>query len=262
MRYILFVIFVLFIGCGSSSKKVSKINEPSDAQTKPINSEYEKVNKMYDNIESIKELIQEDGSNLTYICVGDSTRSTQDSPRLFKRLSLALKNHGVKTELLAKSGYKLSEFINKNNGPNYLKVIDKIPNNGESTIVDMSLCINDLWDFATPEDEKESIQNRLKSDLIRAMNLIKAKKPKTIFIFTSPNPMQIWDEGTEIYMEVYRELSSELKIPFIDYYDNVFVYFDSTQKRKMYRNGGTDKIHYSDFGQLEMADYIIEQLGL
>jgi lysophospholipase L1-like esterase len=202
-------------------------------------------------------------SGVRYICVGDSTRSIADSPKLFERLSAALNRHGVSSYLVAKSGYKLSEFVSDNGGEtNYKKVIDNVSNDGKNTIVDISLSINDLWDFATPEDEKESIQNRLKSDLIRAMNLIKAKKPKTIFIFTSSNPMQMWDEGTEIYMEVYRELSSELKIPFIDYYDNIFVYFDSAQKQKMYRNGGIDNIHYSDFGQLEMADYIIEQLGL
>ena len=252
MKYIFLSFFIFIAGCGSSTSidTQEKVTEQTESK------------KSYKTVRSIEELLKDTSQERTYICVGDSTRSIEDSPRYFERLKSELDKYGINSHLLAKSGYELSEFTHSSRGPNYKRVIDKIPNSGKNTVVDISLSINDLWDYQNQESHKDEIQQRLKNDLILAMNLIKSEKPDTIFLFTSPNPMREWDGGTAIYMEVYKELSNELNIPFVDYYDTTFISLSRSQKNELYRNSGKDNIHYSTTGQLKMANFVLDELGL
>ncbi len=259
---------VIFLGCGSSkstsNNSVNGSYQEDSSNMREQESQMEGKSVKYETVRSIRDLIQSRGDELSYIVVGDSTRSVEDSPRYFETFSKNLARYGVTSYLVADSGHKLSEFISEDQAPTYHDVIEKIPGSGANTIVDISLAINDLWDYEDADEQREVVQNRLKQDLKKAIKLIESKKPDTIFIFTSPNPILNNDSYTSIYMDVYKELSDEQDIPFIDFYDNVYKDLSESEKSSLYRmrDGRRDHIHYGEKGQLMMVDYVSRELGL
>jgi len=252
----IFMILLSFLACGSSNRNESS-TESVDFITNSVNKH------TLNSLEKIKELLKEN-RDTTYIVVGDSTRSTEDSPYYFPALNSNLSKYGIESYLIAKSGRELSEFVSESGYPTYKDVIEKIPNSGKNTIVDIDLSINDLWDYSDHEKDREIIQSRLKRDLKKAISLIKAQKPDTLFLLSCPNPMRAWDEGTSIYIEVYKDISKELDIPFIDFYDEVFKNLTQSQKDTLYRirEGRRDNVHFSRKGQLEMVNFLSKELGL
>jgi len=258
--YVTLIMFALytFNGCGTSSDNITNI------QTLDTNKEQNEITKnKITNIDKIRELIKSN-KDITYIVVGDSTRSTEDSPDYFRSLQANLSKYGIESYLIAKSGRELSEFVSESGYPTYKDVIEKIPNSGKNTIVDIDLSINDLWDYSDHEKDREIIQARLKRDLKKAISLIKAQKPDTLFLLSCPNPMRAWDQGSSIYIEVYKDISKELDIPFIDFYDEVFKNLTQSQKDTLYRirEGRRDNVHFSRKGQLEMVNFLSKELGL
>jgi lysophospholipase L1-like esterase len=258
MKYFFLLFLIFIIGCGGGGDNTNSGSNGGGGSTTD--------NKTYKSLSAISKLIK-NNNDVTYIIVGDSTRSTLDSPKYLPRMKETLDKYNVTSILHATSGYKLEWFAYPDRNPlvkkdpSYETVIADIPNDGTHTIVDISLAVNDMWD--------EKTKSALVDNLKKSVSLIKASKPKTIFLFTSPNPMRTNNSITNIYINAYKTVSQEIEIPFINYYDNVFKNYTQDQKDLLYRNEkmGADKVelgnvHFSEKGQIEMADYVLEQLGL
>lgn len=208
-------------------------------------------------------------SDVTYICVGDSTRANSALNRshlLFERVQDSLDEYNVTSHLMAQGSQELNHFNTPSLGrfPTYLDVIGQIPGTGSSTIVDISLGINDLYSLgvSSPQEALEATA-LIKERLREAVSHIKDAKPDTIMLFTSPNADYVWASGTEVYMQAYRDLSEELGVPFVNFHDNVYIHYTSAEQEDMYRFPNAtpaDNIHYSDHGLATMADYILSQI--
>jgi len=189
-----------------------------------------------------------------YIVVGDSTRASFDAPLIAKNIRNAFAKYNLEVSLNAQGGYRVEQFINPalSQYPHYKKVINLIQGNGSTTIVDMSLGVNDIGSSNGHHSSTKELERLIK----KAIALIKGAKPQTTFVFTSPNAFlnnQIYTNRT---MTAYRNLSQELGIPFINFHDNVYVNYTRAQQQALYRDG----IHYSKHGTEVQADYIINQL--
>ncbi len=183
----------------------------------------------------------------TYICVGDSTRAGPLSPfdnppspyhgeHLFDVLKSALDGYNVSSHLYAKYGQEAKQFNLETRSPTWQDVSDIIPGDGNTTIVDISLGINDLFSEANNYD---GTVDDIKTDITSAIGKIKAQKPNTHFLLTMPNPKDpAAFEATQksnILKTAYLELSSELGLPLIDTMGDINFIHD------MFR---TDEIHY------------------
>lgn len=302
MVFLLFLMF-LFIGCGGSSSNEPIMNDSnsSAAVVSDTNGSERKLilddNKSVQNEEKtiveltgfakIQDLIKKsrDGllSDVTYICVGDSTRakSKEDQAhKMFERVKATLDTYKVNSILKARGSQELSHFLElkleegKVRKPTYRDVILATPGSGATTIVDMALGINDLWDLNihTKDDMADAV-GIIKDRLLQAIELIQASKPDINFVLTSPSPLLDWTEGSEIYAQVYKEVSAELDLPFIDYVDNImpprvqdenstsiafedWYRLEPTKKEPDHR----DPIHFSEYGLNKVADYILEHI--
>ncbi len=186
--------------------------------------------------------------NAIYICVGDSTRagplspydnppSPYDGEHLFDTLKSALDDYNVTSYLYAKAGQEAKQFNLETQSPTWSDVTAIIPNDGATSIVDISLGINDL--FSEANKYSGTVAN-IKSDLVSAINKIKAQKPQTHFLLTMPNPK---DPAADSAIEqsntlktVYRELSDELHLPLIDTQGELNFTHDMFQQK--------DTVHY------------------
>jgi hypothetical protein len=129
----------LFIGCGDSSTTNSIItktveNNLSKEDTQPIAEVIEKIT--YDNhIQELIDLSQKGTlENVTYICIGDSTRAiSQDTEAqlLFDNIALSLDNYRVTSYLQARGNHTLDDFINETISPTWSQTVALIPNKRE-----------------------------------------------------------------------------------------------------------------------------------
>ncbi len=198
-----------------------------------------------DPFDTIKSTLAIKGS--TYICIGDSTRADDShiqNDKVFKIISQKL-SPKTTTILQAYPGESLNSWINSSLND----TIDAIPNDGSTTIIDISLGINDARGGATKKNIIDGINYAIKE--------IRSKKPKTHFVLTMPNKM-IGIDSTP-YIEAYRELSSSY--PMIDTED----LFDESDL-SLYRSqdaqeyGSNIRIHLSTKGQELLAKRILKNL--
>ncbi len=298
MKQIVFSLFffVFFIGCGSSSVTdaigVGEINSSIDElSTSVALDDIQRDIKEDQFIElsgfaKIQDLIKKsrDGvfNDVTYLCVGDSTRAFSDgvdgdySQKMFERLKESLDEYNVSSILLARGSQELLHFLELKfeagvvRTPTYKDVINATPGTGEHTIIDFSLGINDLWDLniQTREDMVDA-EAVIKDRVIQAIELILLDKPDVNIVLTSPNPLLDWEGGSNIYLNVYKEVSSELNLPLINYVDNIMpprnpdindTASEEFQAWYRHEDTGIDPIHFSEFGLYKVADYILEQI--
>jgi len=228
--------------------------------------------KVQDNKALLKEIrrIVESG-RATYICVGDSTRAKVyfDSDQLFNIVKTKFDMYHAKTKLWARSGHTIQEFNNNNQqySPKYTDVTNTLEEystseDGRYSIVDISLAINDFWYYHDRNVSDKNISKQIKASLKTAIQHIKSAKPKTTILLTSPNPLYHGAHKTEVYLTPYRELSQELALPFINFYDHVYKDLNDSQQRALYRdiNGTLDYTHYNKTGLEKMAQYILKQI--
>jgi lysophospholipase L1-like esterase len=202
----------------------------------------------------IKKLIKDasDGklSDVTYICVGDSTRaeSIHEGQYLFYEIRDKLATYGVDSRLLAKAGHTAKRFDLAQDNPTYKNVIDNIPADGSHAIVSISLGINDYWDK----------NYNFKSNIKSAISKIKLKKPNTNFILTVPNRVYNDDTMTNYLEEAYKSLSNELNLPLINIVEDIMPTPSSTQA-SWYINDGF-YVHLSKEGQHLVAQDILSKI--
>ena len=188
--------------------------------------------------------------NSHYVVVGDSTRASFGASLIFTNIRNAFQKYNLKVSLNAQGGYSVSQFLNPalNQYPHYKKVINLIQGNGNTSIVDISLGVNDI--------SRNTSSKELERLIKKAIRLIKDAKPKTTFLLTSPNAFLNNKTNTEKTINAYRNLSNELNIPLINFHDNIYSNYTRTQQQALYRDG----IHYSKHGTEVQANYIVNQL--
>ncbi len=187
-------------------------------------------------------------SNATYICVGDSTRaeSKYQGQYLFYTLRDSLKQYNVKSYLLAKAGHEIKRFVDESDTPTWRDTVALIPGNGENTIVDISLGVNDYWNM-NPASIKPNIRT--------AINKIRAIKPQTHFILTMPDRVYNNEKMTDDLRRIYIELAQEMHLPLNNVVDGVMPQQSSTPY-SWYRNDGFN-VHLSREGQRVVAQFIL-----
>jgi hypothetical protein len=190
--------------------------------------------------------------NATYICVGDSTRA--ESPKyngqyLYYELRDTLSNYNVKSKLFARAGHEARQFANASATPTWQQVASSIEGDGSTTIVDISLGINDVWNQAG---------SMLEGNLRYAINSIKSQKPNTIFMLTMPNRQYGNDYNTNQWKSVYLKLSREMNIPLNNIVDSLMK-TDSSTSYSWYNNDGLN-VHLSLSGQHLIANFILQNI--
>ncbi len=157
-----------------------------------------------------------------YICVGDSTRANGKpyyGGTVFREIQKSLDPYNVDSYLRARAGHEAKQFNTESNSstlsPTWDEIVDLIPDDGNTTIVDISLGINDLWDGGTIDS--------IKQDLRQSIEKIKARRAKTLFMLTMPFARKgsavadsIASQYSYILKEAYKELSDDLDLPLVD----------------------------------------------
>ena len=182
-------------------------------------------------------------SGVRYICVGDSTRANSE---LFDELQEGLSHSGVQSILMARYGQKLSDFNNANAYPTTNDVIYNIPNDGENTIVDISLGINDRYHDSST----------IKRDLIQAIQKIRAYRPATSFVLTTPTRLYYDDANTRKLRNVYHAVANEMYLGLNTVVDSLMPSVGSTPY-SWYRGDG---VHLSSQGQHHVAQFILRNM--
>jgi len=185
--------------------------------------------------------------NSTYICVGDSTRADDShfkNDKIFKSVSTAL-GAGVNSILEAYPGVRAKDWAKDSIDG----LINQIPDSGDTTVINISLGINDARVGATKES--------LLLDLTSGIDKILAKKPDTYIMLTMPNSMIGINSNS--YIKAYKELSKDY--PMIDTED-IFASKDLSLYRAddASEYGDNIRIHLSSKGQKLISDKIIQNI--
>ncbi len=207
---------------------------------------------------TIRKLISNAHSNdLTYICFGDSTRSVSqyNNHYVFENVKNALSSYGVSainmsvTGLYAKqaAGGLADEGIPSIE--DWSDVVAVISGTGESTILNISsIGLNDYDEFTNAE---------IKSDIKKVITLIREQKPNTHFILTVAS-RTYYDQinMSNALISIYRELSQELNIPYINVPQEAMPMNQMTID--WYLAG--DQTHLSIAGQKRVSDLILSKI--
>jgi hypothetical protein len=220
----------------------------------------------------IKNLIQNSKDGLidaTYILVSDDTRSGDLSPfddptspysggYLFDLLLDTLSDYGVDANLYARDKHTISEFKDENSSsPTWEDVVNIIPDDGNTTIVDISLGINDL-------NSDDANIDTIKTNLQNAIENIKDHKPNTHFILTmpvrkySPSNIQKSYQEAAILSSVYKQVSSQMNIPLIDTMDELIPNYSQLNSDWYLKD--SSGYHLNKEGQQILSDYILEKI--
>jgi hypothetical protein len=245
----------------------------------------DKETKSFDGpFAAIKELLQKskDGevTDVTYISVGDSTRADDSyygGGELFDHVSEKLNEYGVNSILQAKAGHtarRWNDYEGVGRADNYLTwedTVAQIPGDGNTTILNISLGINDARYIGS--NEKEAIVFHLEEAIAK----IKEQKPNTIILLTMPNRMvgdetldgdgnqkevvvHLEEESQKI-REAYIELSS--KYPMINTMDELFsgeVDMSNYRAEDESEYGEGVGIHLSPKAQEDVANLILSKI--
>jgi hypothetical protein len=212
-------------------------------------------------------------TDVTYICVGDDTRAGDLSPfddpkspyaggHLFDRLLDVLSGYGVDAHLYARNGHEAKQFNDiADNSPTWQDVLSIIPDDGNTTIVDISLGINDL--LHVENGSKTTIED-IKINLKEAIEKMKNEKPNTHFMLTMPprkyDPSNIKESDDEatILSNVYKQLAAQMNIPLVNTMGELMPSHSSLQS-SWYQD---DEVHYhlTEKGQQLLADLILSKI--
>jgi len=206
-------------------------------------------NRSFNTIQTlISQANQGNISNVTYICIGDSTRadSKHNGEHLFNEIQDKLRSYNVTSYLLARAGHEATQFNNATAFPTWQDAVSRIPGDGASTIVDISLGINDYWDHR---------QSAIKPHIKSAIAKIRGEKPQTHFVLSMPNRVFNNEEMTNDLTRIYKELSRELNLPLNHIIDGVMPTQASTSY-SWYNDDGFN-VHMSQSGQHLVAQYIL-----
>jgi lysophospholipase L1-like esterase len=287
MRFIIanLLIFITFVGCGSDSdKEVFKQdieNSTKSSQASPAPQNDTNTQKKEDDDDSWKEDEDDDiwkdedeapkptpttqtntysgpfknAKNLikksqnkeiegaTYICFGDSTRSYShyQNQYIFEDIKYRLNDYGINSINASVSGLKARDA-------SWSDIVEKIPSDGSTTILDISLGLNDYGDYSS---------DQIKYSLESIIQNIKSRKPGTNFILTIPNRVYYnKDYMSDVLSQVYRDLSSEFNIPYIDVPNEAMPLDDLSLD--WYREG--DQTHLKRAGQDRIAQLILSKI--
>jgi hypothetical protein len=182
-------------------------------------------------------------TGVRYICVGDSTRVNSE---LFGEVQEGLSYSGVQSILMARYGHSLSDFNHGNAYPTTQDVIYNIPGDGEHTIVDISLGINDRYHDSST----------IKRDLIQAIQKIREYRPETNFVLTTPNRLYYDDASTRKLRNVYHDVANEMYLGLNAVVDGLMPSADATPA-SWYQSDG---VHLSSEGQHQVAQFILRNM--
>ncbi len=203
----------------------------------------------HDRFSTIRSVLNQENS--TYISVGDSTRAENDIFKNYYVFRYVKQSLGEKVNsiLQAVAGHSAKEWSEALSYPTWRDTVTQIPNNGSTTVVNISLGINDSREFHSKKE--------LKNALLAGIKNILKNKPQTHILLTMPNLMI--GEDSSIYVDVYRELSS--RYPMIDTYD-LFSSYDLSLYRQAdsQRYGDGIYIHLSQKGQKLLSQRILSKL--
>jgi hypothetical protein len=230
MKYLI-IIFLVFSGCGNNIKEKKVFID------KPY-----KEDKGDDliGIEKIRAIIKNGGQ---YIIVGDSTRAKSEyqGHYIYNNISSYLSNYNVNTILLAKAGHTAKELIELESSPTIMDIINNIPENGDESIVDISLGINDYWNGYD-----------IKSNISRIIEKIKEAKPKTSILLTLPNKAYNNKIMNEYISREYLIIANKYNLVLIDAMPDNVGY-------EWYRDDGFG-VHLKKIGQEYQADKILKKI--
>ena len=197
----------------------------------------------------IRNILRQDAA--TYISVGDSTRANDlhyKNAEVFEKVSAALGSQ-IHTILQATAGHTAATWDKDGISLSWKQTRDAIPADGSTSVVNISLGINDMRYFGNKQD--------LKNHLLSGVNKILAQKPKTHIMFTMPNIMiGLPSEG---YVEVYEALSKQF--PVVDtqaIFSNHDINLYRAEDASEY--GENIRIHLSHEGQMRVVDAILAKI--
>jgi len=205
-------------------------------------------------------------NNVTYISLGDSTRAIDNEYNgggLFSAVQGLLRGYNVDAQLEAVAGHTLRRWNNYDgqgdiNEPTWETTVAAIPGDGSTTIVNISLGINDARYYGDG-GEKE----RIKFHMNQAIDKVLAVKPNTKFMLTMPEKLIGYDTKTAAIKAAYEEMSAERNIPLINTIDALFSGEDDLS---LYRAADAQeygegfRIHLSSKGQALVSDLILSKI--
>jgi len=240
---------ILVVGCGSDNydglKKdkqrdsQSITNTPSSNSATSKSSDKKESAKKHQEQKPKKKIYKKPSRNI-YISVGDSTRASFGQ-YVYKVVSSRLTELGYKTKLMAKHGYKLSQFAYGEGYPDVYDVINSINGDGSKTIVNISLGINDY--HTSGYEIKELLES--------AIRKIKDAKPNTLIVLTTPNRLLYNSDHTHDIDVAYSEVSSEFGLKLI--------WAGHDLSSNYYR---ADGVHPNESGQKRIANEVLSGLSL
>ncbi len=226
----------------------------------------------------IQDMIKRSGEgtlqDVTYICIGDSTRVNTVTPdklnntsrHIFEDIEASLQNYNVTSYLVAQGGLMFKTFNGDlhytvaEQGRSWINVqdaIDKIPGDGATSIVDVSLGSNDYSALYHLGYTPAQIHLEIKYQMMRMMTTIKNAKPKTKFLLTSTNPFKDWKIASDTYLALYKEVAAELNLPFANFVDDIMPARGSDAFNAWYLDG----IHFNEaVGQPAVSSFVLKKI--
>lgn len=230
-----FTFILFFIGCNSTVRDESGPTE------------YES------NFSEIQNLISST-KDVTYICFGDSTRAEFpfENHFVFENIKSALTAYNVSSinkSIRGQSARKASNSSSPETNWSDLKEI--IPADGENTIINISLGIND----------DDSTKQELKDYLEKIITSIRESKPKTHFILTVPSrTLHSLLFTPQRFISIYKGLSKELKIPYINVPEEAMPLDENYKLDKDFWFRPSDDTHLTKEGQDKISDLILSKI--
>ncbi len=205
---------------------------------------------------TIRKLISNAHSNdLTYICFGDSTRSVSqyNNHYVFENIKNALSAYGITSINKSVTGVYVKQAAGGvTDEPalptaHWSNIEKEISGNGATTIVNIALGLNDYSDGYANVTIKADIQTVITS--------IRKTKPNTHFILTVPS-RTFYDKDSDNLLTIYRELSDELGIPYINVPDEAMPLDELSLD--WYLSG--DQTHLTQESQDKISDLILSKI--
>jgi lysophospholipase L1-like esterase len=214
-------------------------------------------NSFNDIKEIIKKSKEKEIKDATYICIGDSTRARSDkyhAEYYFDMIKERLDNYNLNSILFARIGFQAKQLDESSvRGMKIVDLLNKIPSDGNSTIIDISLGINDGW---------EGNINNTKTYLTNIIHKIYISKPNTKFMLTTPSRIRSETDTTNKLQKTYKDLSKELNLPLNNIIEE-FMPSNNTTDLSLYRKineNRYDNVHLSQHGQILIAEYVLSNI--
>ena len=218
-------------------------------------------------------------ADVTYICVGDSTRAYtvlpentdytkldryNHSEKIFEDINNSLQNYAVDAYLMSEGGLEFKTFLggdpyDSNDSREWIKIQDVIaliPGDGNTTIIDISLGVNDLSGLHSLYGfQEDRLRNDIKDMMRTTIYQFRQAKPKVKIMLTSPNPYRDWQSGGRVYQDAYKEIAQEEHLPFANFVDEKMPAFGTDAFLSLYH----DNIHFSINGGIKKLSTFLKE---